>query len=132
MKRWLLQPYRHLLDFKGRSPRRELAIFILTHSIVLLCVGAAINAAENEASQPNQAIGFLVLYFFGVVLLSLPILVRRLHDADRSAWWLLTWFFPVIGGLFLLVLLCANGNEGENRFGPDPRSFDTSDAEVFT
>lgn len=132
MKKWLLRPYRHVLDFSGRSPRRELAIFILTHIVVLYSAIIAIDAAGQDASRSNGVVGLVILYVFGAIVLSLPILIRRLHDTDRSAWWLLTWLFPVIGGLFLLVLLCVNGDEDENRFGHNPRLVDLTDAEVFS
>lgn len=46
--------------------------------------------------------------------------VRRLHDTDRSGWWLLLMFLPVIGAIVLIVFLAQKGTAGTNRFGPDP------------
>ena len=46
--------------------------------------------------------------------------MRRLHDTNRNGWWLLISFIPLIGQIFLLVLLCLKGDEGENQFGPNP------------
>ena len=48
---------------------------------------------------------------------------RRLHDTDRSAWWLLLLLIPVIGWLVILIFNCQRGTEGNNRFGPDPKPF---------
>ena len=47
--------------------------------------------------------------------------VRRLHDVDRSGWWLLAWFVPMIGWVVVLVFLCLDGSVGRNRYGRDPR-----------
>lgn len=46
---------------------------------------------------------------------------RRLHDTDRSAWWVLLFLIPVIGWLIIIVFNCQAGTPGENRFGPDPK-----------
>lgn len=60
------------------------------------------------------------------VLVFLPwwaVQFRRLHDTDRSAWWLLLLLIPVIGWLVILIFNCQRGTEGNNRFGPDPKPF---------
>jgi uncharacterized membrane protein YhaH (DUF805 family) len=46
---------------------------------------------------------------------------RRLHDTDRSAWWLLLIFIPIVGWVVILLFNCQDGTPGENRFGPDPK-----------
>lgn len=66
---------------------------------------------------------------FGLALLipSITVAIRRLHDRDMSGWWFLLVFLPFVGWLALLVLYCLPGTEGTNRFGPDPiRSRDDS------
>jgi len=50
----------------------------------------------------------------------LAVTVRRLHDTDRSGWWLLILFVPLIGQIILFVFLVTGGTRGPNRFGPDP------------
>ena len=64
--------------------------------------------------------------FSGIFLLlslipNISVGVRRLHDTDRSGWWLLLGIIPLVG-LVLLVFFCLNGTTGENRFGPDPKA----------
>jgi uncharacterized membrane protein YhaH (DUF805 family) len=49
------------------------------------------------------------------------VLFRRLHDTDRSAWWLLLLLIPIIGWLVILIFNCQSGTPGENRFGADPK-----------
>ena len=52
---------------------------------------------------------------------SAAVLVRRLHDTERSAWWLLIALIPVIGAIALLVFLCIDSSLGENRYGANPK-----------
>jgi len=63
---------------------------------------------------------FSDLIIFGFVLPMLAVAVRRLHDNDKSAWWVLLSLVPVLGSIALIVLLCLPGTQGTNRFGPDP------------
>jgi uncharacterized membrane protein YhaH (DUF805 family) len=55
-----------------------------------------------------------------VLLPGIAVGVRRLHDLDRSGWWLLLAFVPLIGTIILIVWFCTRGTPGPNRFGPDP------------
>ena len=48
--------------------------------------------------------------------------VRRLHDTDKSVWFLLLGFIPLVGGIIVFVFMCLNGTVGANRFGPDPKA----------
>ena len=57
-------------------------------------------------------------------LLTISVTIRRLHDTDRSGWWYLLNFIPIIGDIVLLIFMCQKGTEGENRFGKDPKSED--------
>ncbi|MDU4222351.1 MAG: DUF805 domain-containing protein [Enterobacter asburiae] len=56
-----------------------------------------------------------------VLLPSWAVLFRRLHDTDRSAWWLLLLLIPLVGWIVILIFNCQSGTPGENRFGPDPK-----------
>jgi len=49
----------------------------------------------------------------------LALAIRRLHDLDRSGWWFLLVFIPVIGAIILIIWACTKGTDGPNRFGPD-------------
>lgn len=55
-------------------------------------------------------------------LQSLAVAARRLHDTDRSAWWLLLGLIPIIGTLVLIYFMVCNGQQGPNRFGDDPKA----------
>ena len=57
-----------------------------------------------------------------MLLPGIAVSVRRLHDRDKSGWWLLIGFIPLIGGILLLVWMVMEGDRGDNRFGPDPKA----------
>lgn len=65
--------------------------------------------------QPLSAIWSLV-----VLLPSLAVGVRRLHDTGRSGWWLLIWLIPLIGWIILIWWFASRGDEGPNEYGDDP------------
>ena len=60
------------------------------------------------------------IYFLGTIIPSIAVLVRRLHDTGKSAWWLLLLLIPLIGAPVLLLFTISKGADGENRYGADP------------
>jgi uncharacterized membrane protein YhaH (DUF805 family) len=118
----MLQAYRRYADFEGRAGRAEYWLFVALYVLAaLVCdvVGRLLDAIGGD----NLA---LVIYLpYGVFLLvsfvpGLAVAFRRLHDIDRSAWWLLIVLVPVLGTLVLIVLNCLPGRPEPNRFGPQP------------
>jgi uncharacterized membrane protein YhaH (DUF805 family) len=100
------------VNFRDRACRSEYWYWTL-FTIIAGIVAAIIDAKLNTQ---------LVSGLFDLVTLipSLAIAVRRLHDLDRSGWWLLLSFVPLIGFIVLLVWYATKGTDGPNRFGPDP------------
>ena len=69
-------------------------------------------------------LGYGWLYLIGGLVHLIPGLalsVRRLHDVGKSGWFLLIILIPLIGGIWLLVLECTEGNKSENKWGPNPK-----------
>ena len=60
------------------------------------------------------------LYSLAVLVPSLAVSVRRLHDTGRSGWWILICLVPVIGALYFLYLTILEGQQGTNEYGPNP------------
>jgi len=102
-------------DFHGRAARPEYWWFALFNAL------ASILASIVD----KDVIGYPVLQVIVGLALIIPAVavgVRRLHDTDRSGWWLLIVFVPLIGGVALLVWFCFRGAAGDNRFGPAPQA----------
>lgn len=99
------------VQFSGRASRSEFWYFILFY---LLC-GLVAGALEGSGSTRGGAVGLIVGLVF--LLPNLAVAVRRLHDTDRSGWWLLICLVPVVGVIILLVFYCLAPTPGRNRFG---------------
>jgi uncharacterized membrane protein YhaH (DUF805 family) len=103
------------VDFQGRAARPEYwywVLFIVVVAIILQVLGAIILGSQSGAG------GILAgLFYLATLLPGLGVSVRRLHDTDRSGWFLLLGFIPIIGGLILLYFMVQPGTVGSNRFG---------------
>jgi uncharacterized membrane protein YhaH (DUF805 family) len=104
--------FSNYVNFSDRACRSEYWYWIL---FIIL--------AEIVTSIIDYAIGAqVVTSIFGLATLlpSLGLAIRRLHDLDRTGWWVLLWFIPIIGWIILIIWFCTRGTDGPNRFGPDP------------
>ena len=127
----MFQPLRKYADFNGRARRSEFwlfALFIWVVEFVLMMLNGGMTM--NAGGTPNFGIGFILLCVFGLAMFipSLAVAFRRLHDTNRSAWWLLIGLIPFIGALVLIVFYLLDGTPGPNRFGPDPKGRDLKEA----
>ncbi len=95
--------------FSGRAGRPEYWWFQLFYALVLIA-GGVVDGLNNLSV-------FLPLVYVVLFLPTLAVTVRRLHDIDRSGWWVLLAFVPVVGTIALLVGLCQRGSAGPNAFG---------------
>jgi uncharacterized membrane protein YhaH (DUF805 family) len=100
-------------DFSGRSRRSEYWYFALFN--FLFAIGAVLI---------DGLIGMPILYFIyilGTLIPGLAVLVRRLHDTNRSGWWFLIALVPLVGGIVLLVFLATDSDPNENQYGLNPK-----------
>ena len=116
---WYLSVVKNYVGFSGRARRKEYWMFILVNiiiSIVLSIVDRVVFDAGNGGISLLSG-----LYSLGVLLPSLAVSVRRLHDTDRSGWWLLIALIPLIGAIVLLVFCVQDSQPGSNQYGPNPK-----------
>ena len=108
-------------NFSGRASRSEYWYFALFISIgiVLLTIIDSLSGFYIYNSESNIGL-FSAIFKLAIVVPQLAVSVRRLHDIDKSGWWWFLYAIPIIGAIWMLVLLCTKGTEGENRFGSDP------------
>ena len=133
---WMLMPLRRYADFTGRSRRKEYWMYVLFLIIVFIVLGFLDSvlglggSSSSSLSTSGERIGGAASFHGGVLTIigwlatlvpSIAVGVRRLHDTDRSGWWLLIALVPLIGGIVLLVFNLLEGTRGPNRFGPDPK-----------
>jgi uncharacterized membrane protein YhaH (DUF805 family) len=120
---WMIEPLRKYASFEGRARRREYWWFEVFTALVitgLTIVDAMIFGMDTIVEYSLGPLGALAaLVFF---LPNLAVSVRRLHDRDKSGWWLLISILPLIGFIFLFYQYVSSGTPGDNRFGPDPKA----------
>ena len=178
---WMLLPLKRYAEFSGRSRRQEFWMFMLgtfllyfVLMIVAMTIGFGALGMAATGGANAMAGGMVGLFasmglmtvvigvlWLGLLIPTLAVSVRRLHDSDRSGWWLLLYFAPylfstvfkvmavsansgtlvmlagllslvgLIGAIVLLVFYCLPGTPGPNRFGPDPLGGTAYLAETF-
>lgn len=107
--------------FRGRASRSEYWWFYLFFLLVLTATAILDMALLGyDPANPSAAPWLSVVGLLALFLPSLAAAIRRLHDTDKSGWWYLLTFVPVVGGIVLLIFLLLRGTAGSNRFGPDP------------
>jgi uncharacterized membrane protein YhaH (DUF805 family) len=111
--------FSNYVNFQGRAIRSEFWFWVLFVFIVVFVA----DLIDLLLFGTGLGRGFSLLGSIASLALLLPglgVSVRRLHDIDRSGWWLLIVFVPLIGGIVLIVFDVMPGTPGPNRFGPDP------------
>lgn len=120
---WYLKVIKQYADFKGRARRKEYWFFTLFHLLIGVTFILFNTVIIQATNNPDFAIGFVLygIYMLSVLLPAIAVTVRRLHDTDHSAWWILISLVPLVGSIILLVFLCQDGNASVNRFGENPK-----------
>ena len=116
---WFVSAVKKYAVFSGRARRKEFWFFYLFYLIFSL---AAIRTWNGILVAETASIGlFSSVYVIAMMLPTFAVLARRLHDIGRSGWWILIGLIPIIGAIVLLIFTVRDSQEGENRFGPNPK-----------
>jgi len=122
--RWYVEVLKKYAVFSGRARRRELWMFVLVDAIISIILAIA----DSILGTDDVLAGLLSnLYSLGVLVPSVAVTVRRLHDIDRTGWWTLLVLVPVIGWIVLIVFNATEGTRSDNRYGPDPKAAERVD-----
>ena len=148
---WMLMPLRRYAEFSGRSRRKEYWMYVL----LLIIVGVVLALIESALGLGGMAGGYgplSAIFALGTFGPSLAVGVRRLHDTNRSGWWMLIGVAPylilviatvsgslalvgimgivaLLGMIALLIFMVLEGTKGPNKYGEDPKGGPSS--EVF-
>jgi len=119
--KWFLEALtKKYATFEGRARRTEYWYFMLFYFLAF--VAFAIVDGVTGTLDEEAGIGLLSgLFVLATLIPTIAVLVRRLHDTDRSGWWALLNLVPLVGGLVLLVFTVLDSQPGANRFGPNPK-----------
>jgi uncharacterized membrane protein YhaH (DUF805 family) len=111
---WYLEGLKKYAVFSGRARRRAYWMFVLFNVIIALVIGII----EGLVGSPGVV---AILYSLAVLIPGIAVAVRRLHDTNRSGWWLLIGLIPLIGPIVLLVFVVQDSQPGANQYGPNPK-----------
>lgn len=117
---WYLKVLKQYADFSGRARRKEYWMFVLFNMIFAIVA----MILDNVLGIAMEGIGYGPLYGLYVLAMLIPglaVAVRRLHDVGKSGWMILIALIPLIGSIWLLVLMVTDSNAGENQYGQNPK-----------
>lgn len=111
---WYLKVLQNYVGFSGRARRKEYWMFVLFNFIA----GIILGIIEAIIGLPGILSG---LYSLAILIPSLALVFRRLHDTGKSGWWILISLVPIAGSIILLVFMCLDSDAGTNKYGPNPK-----------
>ncbi len=110
---YYLKVLQNYANFEGRARRSEYWYFVLFNMIF----GIAAGVLDSLWGMPV----LYALYMLAIIVPSIAVAVRRLHDIGKSGWFLFVALIPLVGGIWLLILLVTDSNPGDNEFGSNPK-----------
>lgn len=103
--------------FSGRARRSEYWYFVLLTLIVSFVTGILSEILGNFGTT------LAGLWELAVLVPTLAVVWRRLHDIGKSGGWYFIFLIPLVGWIILLVWLCRDSQPGDNQYGPNPKGF---------
>ena len=129
---WYFIALRKYAVFNGRARRKEYWYFVLFNIIIHLFfvllflklggIDVLLESTFEEEGNNDPILIFWRIYSLLTLLPGVAVSVRRLHDANKSGWWILIGLVPLIGAIVLIVFFCMDSDSGENRYGPNPKN----------
>jgi uncharacterized membrane protein YhaH (DUF805 family) len=113
---WYLHVLRNSMNFAGRARREEYWHFIVAN----IAFALSLNLVDMLVRVLTGTGPLVLLYAIAMLVPAAAVSIRRLHDIDRSGWWLLLALVPVVG-LVLIYFFALDGNGGRNRYGYNPK-----------
>lgn len=119
--KWYLKVWKNWSNFNDRSQRKEFWMFALFNSLIYF-----IFWLLEFLFDLTMIFGILTLLYWLVVLVpTIAVTVRRLHDTGKTGWLILLWFIPIVGSLILLVFMVLDSSPEENQYGKSPKYSET-------
>lgn len=117
---WFLMALKKYATFSGRSRRSEYWYYVLFYLIIAIVLALIDRSAGTLMG--DRGVGVLGgIFALAMLLPSLAVGARRLHDTGRTGWWQLIALIPLIGAIVLLVFYVQDSHPGSNQYGPNPK-----------
>ncbi len=113
--------------FSGRARRKEYWMYVLFYFLIAIGIGIVetvlgLGGGRRDGGTFYWSGPLTGLYSLALLLPSLAVTVRRLHDTGRTGWWMLIGLIPFLGWLVLLYFMAIEGEPGPNQYGPNPKA----------
>lgn len=118
--KWYLKAFSQYANFSGRARRKEYWMFILFNIIF----STIAMIADNILGIAVEGVGYgpiYLLYILAIFIPGLAVSIRRLHDIGKSGWMFLIIMIPLIGSIWLLILMLSDSQQGPNKWGENPK-----------
>lgn len=112
---YYVRVFQNYANFKGRDTRKQYWMFVLFNIIISFVIGFVAGLILGDAASIVTSI-----YSLAILLPSLAISIRRMHDIGKSGWWILVSLIPIVGCIWYIVLACKPSQEGSNQYGDMP------------
>ncbi|MCC5914950.1 MAG: DUF805 domain-containing protein [Balneolaceae bacterium] len=113
---WYKKPFQKFLVFEGRSRRKEYWTFVLVNFVISLILGGSGGLFGTGMATLSGLFSLIIL------IPSITVGVRRLHDTGKSGLWLLIGLIPVIGLIVLIIFMVQDSEPGSNQYGANPKA----------
>ena len=120
---WYLEVLRKYAVFEGRARRMEYWMFTVISFLVSIVIGFCVGFVGGLLGLDQNVVMILsLLYSVAVLIPSLAVWVRRMHDTGRSGWWIFLILVPIVGAIALLVFAFQDSEPGTNAYGKNPKT----------
>jgi uncharacterized membrane protein YhaH (DUF805 family) len=120
---WYIDVLKKYAVFSGRARRKEFWMFTLFSVIISIVIRLIDGLIGTDYGSGSSSGGILSsIYSLAVLLPTIGVAIRRMHDTNRAGWWVLIWLIPCIGWIWFIVLAAQEGTAGDNNYGPDPKA----------
>lgn len=128
---WYFAVLKKYAVFSGRARRKEYWMFGLFNVIIVMVLALIEGIAGIIAGiAPGDASLLVGIYALAVLIPSLAVANRRLHDTNRTGWWMFIPLVPVIGSIVIFVFLVKDSQLDENQYGPNPKTLEERDRDA--
>ncbi|MGF1730011.1 DUF805 domain-containing protein [Photobacterium kasasachensis] len=127
---WYFHVLKNYAVFRGRARRKEYWYFFLTNVVISIVLAFLDNAMGNPgAGEGAGALG--TVYSLAILIPSIAVGVRRLHDTGRNGWWMLLGLIPLVGAVVLIYFFVLDSQPGSNEYGLNPKDIDSDSVGQF-
>jgi uncharacterized membrane protein YhaH (DUF805 family) len=117
---WYVGVLKKYAVFSGRARRTEFWVFVLINFIISVILAIIDGVAGMRYGMGMGVLG--TIYSLAVLIPSLAVGVRRLHDTNRTGWWWFIVLVPLVGAIILIVFWALDSQPNENKYGPNPKA----------